>query len=106
MKVSKKKLTEMVRKALKEETSIKYSDLLPGVGGDLDKLVSEVDEFLKETAGKANELAEKADEMMKADVLASPKVGERNRALLGRAGVMRRLRQTVVAMLEHLVREG
>lgn len=106
MKVSKKKLTEMVRKALKEETNIKYSDLLPGVGGELDKLVSEVDDFLKETAAKANELAEKADEMMKADVLAAPKVGERNRVLLVRAGLMRRLRQTVVAMLEASVREG
>lgn len=102
MKVSRKELAGMVKKALTEATGVNYSDLLPGAGPELDKYADKVDKFLKETAAKANELAEEADEIMKADILSHPRVGERNRVLLVRAGVMRRLRQNLVNMLEHL----
>jgi hypothetical protein len=110
MKISVDNLKEMIREAVKgklnEDLSLQYSDLLPGVGGELQEYVLEVDNFLKETAKKANELALKADEMMRADILNHPKVGERNRILLVRSGALRKLRINAVTILEALRREG
>jgi hypothetical protein len=109
MKISKVELQEMIRSAVKKklrESSLDYSDLLPGVGDELQEFVTEVENFLRETAEKANELSLKADGIMRADILNHPKVGERNRVLLVRAGALRKLRQSVTTLLEALRREG
>lgn len=109
MKISKAKLEEMIRAAVKQklnEAALDYTDLLPGVGKELQEYVTEVDNFLRETAEKANELSLKADEMMRTDILNHPKVGERNRVLLVRAGAVRKLRENIAAILKHLREEG
>lgn len=122
MKISRDDLKKMIREALtaaqaakkaplKEEASSIEKDVLPG-SGDLSKLAKEVDDFLMSTNEKAKELCTKLEEEMKVDMLGgsnpsmAPRVGERNRMLSLRVGVLKKLAANCVSIFEFIRREG
>lgn len=119
MKISKDTLRALVKEAVKQklarldEASVTLEkDVLPGSMG-MDKIAEEVDDFLIETSKKAKELCEKMEEEMKVDMLGgvgnpsmAPRVGERNRMLSARIGVLKKLASNCVSIIEFLRREG
>lgn len=121
MKIDQNELKQMIREAIKaklaETASLKETassiekDVLPG-SGDLGSLAKEVDDFLEETTTKAKDLCAKLEEEMKVDMLGglnpsmAPRVGERNRMLSTRIGVLKKLAANCVSIFEFIRREG
>lgn len=125
MKITQEELKKMVREVLEskmaglkqkpstvsEAASSIAKDTLPG-SGDLARIAKEVDEFLMETAEKAKELCAKMEEEMKADMLGgtnpsmAPRIGERNRMLSTRIGVLKKLAGNCISIFEFIRREG
>lgn len=109
MKITKEELNKIIKEAVQKklkEASLDYTDLLPGVDGGLQEYVEEVEVFLLETANRAEELYRKADEMMRADILNHPKIGEKNRVLLSHAGVLRTLHGNITTIFRFLRQQG
>lgn len=101
MKVSTKQLQEMVRTAVKTKLQeLKRDDVVPGDAGKLGKYAEDVDKFLMESIEKIDELVEEAEEMMRMNLLSQPQVGDRNRSLMSRVGILRALKQRMIDMLE------
>lgn len=122
MKITQEQLKAMIKEAIAkkleatkstvtEAASSLQKDVLPG-SGDMAKIAKEVDEFLEETAEKAKELCEKMEEEMKTDMLGgenpsmAPRVGERNRMLSTRIGVLKKLAANCNSIFEFIRREG
>ena len=124
MKITQEELKTMIREAIASrmteqgnrkptvtEASSIAKDVLPG-SGDMAKFAKQVDEFLQETAEKAKELCEKMEDEMKTDVLGgenpslAPRVGERNRMLSTRIGVLKKLAANCTSIFEFIRREG
>lgn len=131
MKISETNLKKLVREAIKsklerldasknwketspltEAPSSLEKDVLPG-SMDMSEIAQKVDDFLMETAEKAKELCEDLEEEMKVDMLGgvgnpsmAPRVGERNRMLSARIGVLKKLASNCVSIFEFLRREG
>jgi hypothetical protein len=110
----KAKLADLSRKekaALAEAASSLAKDILPG-SGELHKLSKKVDDFLMSTAEKAQELSAELEDEMKVDMLGgtnpslAPRIGERNRMLAVRAGVLKKLASNCVSIFEFIRREG
>lgn len=109
MKLTKTQLKKLVKEAV---ASSLQKDVMPG-SGNLSKLAEDVDKFLMETAERAKEIAAKLEEEIKIDMLGgpgtpsmAPRVGERNRMLEIRAGVLKRVSSNMTALWELLRREG
>lgn len=114
MKITKEQLETMVKEAVQvklQELSSLDKEVLPG-SGDMAKIAKDVDDFLMKMAEEAKELVVKIEEEMKVDSLGgdnpslAPRVGERNRMLQTRAGVLKKLAGVCVSAFEHLRREG
>jgi hypothetical protein len=79
------------------ELSSLNKEILPG-SGDISKQMKDFDELLQKFAKEALELHKKMEEEMKVDMLGgqaspqmAPRIGERNRMLMVRAGILRKL---------------
>jgi len=112
MKVTKTQLKNMVKEALLAEASSLQNDVLPG-SGNMAKISKEVDDFLMKFAEEAKELTEKIGEELKVDMLGgisnpslAPRIGERNRMLMARAGVLKKLMSNAISAYELIRREG
>lgn len=110
-----KYLENLIREAVKEklqELSSYNKEALPG-GGDMPALMKEFDDLLLEFSKKALDLHAKMVEEMNVDMLGgvaapqmSPRIGERNRMLTVRAGLLRKLAANCTAAIEACRREG
>jgi hypothetical protein len=105
MKITKDKLKEMVKSAVKERLNEKFNytnDLVPD---DIAGYAKKVDKFLMDTISKARDLHDEGEEMMRANVLSSYEVQERNRFLLYRVGFLNNLIASLIARLEDQMRQ-
>ena len=108
-------LKKMIREAVKtklQELSSFNKEELPG-SGDMPALMKEFDDLLLQFSKDALELHAKMVEEMKVDMLGgiaapqmSPRIGERNRMLTVRAGLLRKLAANCTAAIEACRREG
>jgi len=108
-------LKKMIREAVKaklQELSSFNKEELPG-SGDMPALMKEFDDLLLQFSKDALELHAKMVEEMKVDMLGgvaapqmSPRIGERNRMLTVRAGMLRKLAANCTAAIEACRREG
>lgn len=108
-------LKKMIREAVKtklQELSSFNKEELPG-SGDMPALMKEFDDLLLQFSKDALELHAKMVEEMKVDMLGgiaapqmSPRIGERNRMLTVRAGMLRKLAANCTAAIESCRREG
>jgi len=94
------------------ELSTFNKDELPG-SGDISKQMKDFDDLLQKFTKEALELHKKFEEEMKVDMLGgqaspqmAPRIGERNRMLMVRAGVLRKLAAACTGALEAVRREG
>lgn len=105
-KVDSKKLVEMVNQSIdkylnsteKVNESIQ-SEILPGSDGDLGSFMKKIEDFIDETTEKAEELALEGEEMLKANLLKSGEVAERNRLILTSVGILRKLKFGIGSMM-------
>lgn len=115
MRVKEEELKKMIREAVKtklQELSSFNKEELPG-SGDLPALMKEFDDLLLQFSKDALDLHTKMVEEMKVDMLGgtaapqmSPRIGERNRMLTVRAGMLRKLAANCTAAIEACRREG
>jgi hypothetical protein len=112
IKISKTQLRKMIKEALVKEASSLQKDILPG-SGDLGKLTKKVDDLILKFAEEARELMTEIEEEIKLDMLGgegkpsmAPRVGERNRMLMVRVGILKKLSAAAVSAFEALRREG
>ena len=115
MKITEKQLQNIIREAVKaklQELSSFNKEELPG-SGDMPALMKEFDDLLLDFSKKALDLHAKMAEEMKVDMLGgvaapqmSPRIGERNRMLTLRAGLLRKLAANCTAAIEACRREG
>jgi hypothetical protein len=115
MRVKEEDLKKMIREAVKTkllELSSFNKEELPA-SGDMPALMKEFDELLLQFSKDALELHAKMVEEMKVDMLGgtaapqmSPRIGERNRMLTVRAGMLRKLAANCTAAIEACRREG
>lgn len=106
MKVSKDKLKEMIREAVSNKLNEKFdftNDLVPD---DVAGYSEKVDEFLKKTIEEARKLHDEGEEMMRANILSSYEVQERNRFLLYHVGFLSNLVANLIHRLEDKSRHG
>lgn len=106
MKVKKDTLKEMVRKAISKRLDEKFdftNDLVPD---DVADFSSKVDTFLKKTIEEAQKLRDEGEEMMRANILSSYEVQERNRFLLYHVGFLSNLVANIIHRLEDKYRQG
>lgn len=94
------------------ELSTFNKDTLPG-DGDISKQMKEFDDLLQEFSKDALALHEEFTEALKVDPMGgqaspqmSPRIGERNRMLMVRAGVLRKLASACSQAIENVRREG
>lgn len=100
MKIRKSQLTKLVKEAVSKTLQEKFdftNDLVPD---DVSEYSSKVDKFLKETIEKARELHDEGEEMMRANILSSYEVQERNRFLLYHVGFLSNLAASLINRLE------
>ena len=115
MKITEKQLQNIIREAVKaklQELSSFNKEELPA-SGDMPALMKEFDDLLLDFSKKALDLHAKMVEEMKVDMLGgtaapqmSPRIGERNRMLTVRAGLLRKLAANCTAAIEACRREG
>ena len=115
MNIKESELKQLVREAVKtklQELSSFNKEELPG-SGDMPALMKEFDDLLLQFSKDALELHAKMVEEMKVDMLGgvaapqmSPRIGERNRMLTLRAGLLRKLAANCTAAIEAARREG
>jgi len=115
MRVKEGDLKKMIREAVKaklQELSSFNKEELPA-SGDMPAIMEEYDDLLLDFSKKALELHAKIVEEMKVDMLGgiaapqmSPRIGERNRMLTVRAGMLRKLAANCTAAIEAVRREG
>lgn len=106
MKISKSQLKEMVKEAVTKTLKEKFdftNDLVPDDVADYSR---KVDKFLKDTITKAKDLHDEGEEMMRANILSSYEVQERNRFLLYHVGFLSNLVASLLARLEDKYRQG
>lgn len=115
MRVKEADLKKMIREAVKaklQELSSFNKEELPA-SGDMPAIMEEYDELLLDFSKKALELHAKIVEELNVDMLGgtaapqmSPRIGERNRMLTVRAGMLRKLAANCTAAIEAVRREG
>jgi hypothetical protein len=102
MKITKAQLKEMVQEAVKNQLNEKFdftNDLVPD---DIAGYATKVEKLLADTIEKARELHEEGEEMMRANILSSYEVQERNRFILYRVGFLSNLIANLVARIEEM----
>jgi hypothetical protein len=104
-KINKEQLLSIVKNTIKEQLELR--DLLPGGDGkELEEYVSKVDNFIKETVEKMQELHDEGQDIIQTDILggrdSSAKVGERNRLIMARVGILDKMKKQLVAAYEYL----
>ena len=106
MKITKEQLTKMVKEAVTKHLNEKFdytNDLVPD---DVAEYSKKVDALLKKTIEEARKLHDEGEEMMRANILSSYEVQERNRFLLYHVGFLNNLVASLVARLEDKYRHG
>jgi len=108
-----RKLTaEDIRKLVKQvinegkDASDELKELLPSDDGELVAYATKIDKFLTDIVEEAAALRNEGSELMAKDILGSAKVGERNRFILARVGLVKKLGDLVVQAHENLKRES
>lgn len=105
MKVTKDELKEMVKKIISDKLNEDFdytNDLVPD---DIAGYSSKVDDFLKKMIEEARELHDEGEEMMRANILSSYEVQERNRYLLYHVGFLNNLIANLIHRLEDKSRQ-
>ena len=107
MKIDKLQLKEMIRKAvakkLNEAFDNKTNDAVPeGVA----EFAAKIDKFLHSTIDEARKLHNEGQEMMRANILSSYEVQERNRFILYRVGFLNNLIASLIHRIEDEHRQG
>lgn len=105
MKVTKEQIKEMVREAIRERLNEDFNytnDLVPD---DVKGYAKKVDDFLSETIEEARKLHDEGEEMMRANILSSYEVQERNRFLLYRVGFLNNLIAGLLSRIEDEYRQ-
>jgi hypothetical protein len=105
MKLKKEQLKEMIRKVVKEKLNEDFdytNDLVPD---DIADYAKRVDKLLTDTIHEARKLHDEGEEMMRANVLSSYEVQERNRFILYRVGFLNNLVANLLARLEDEYRQ-
>lgn len=105
MKVTKEQIKEMVRAAIRERLDEDFNytnDLVPD---DIKGYAKKVDDLISDTIEKARKLHDEGEEMMRANILSSYEVQERNRFLLYRVGFLNNLISMLIGRLEDEYRQ-
>jgi len=104
MKINRSELKEMVRKAVSKKLNeaLEASDIVPE---DVAGYAKKVDEFIKNTIEEARKLHDEGDQMMKANILSSYEVQERNRFILHRVGFLNTLIAGLMQKIEDMHRQ-
>jgi len=105
MKITKRQIKDMVKEAVRKKLNEKFdfsNDLVPD---DISKYAKKVDDFLRDTIDKARDLKDEGEEMMRANILSSYEVQERNRFLLYRIGFLSNLASNLIGRLEDEMRQ-
>jgi hypothetical protein len=107
MKIDRTQLKEMIRKTvakkLNEAFDNKLNDTVPeGVA----EYAAKINKFLHSTIDEARKLHDEGEEMMRANVLSSYEVQERNRFILYRVGFLNTLIASLVHRIEDEHRQG
>lgn len=101
MKIKKTKLQEMVTGLVKKKLQeLADHESIPGADGKLGKFAEKCDKFLNSGIDDINDLVKEAEDMMRENLLNHPTVGERNRALMARVGILKSLKAKMLEMLE------
>jgi soluble cytochrome b562 len=101
MKVKKTELREMVRAIVRKKlTEVADRDSVPGKDGELGKYAEKFDKFIEGTIDEIDDLIKSGEEMMRENLLNHPTVGERNRALMSRVGILKGLKAKLIETLE------
>ena len=87
------------------KSSDDLKDLLPSSDKDLISFAKKVDETIEDFIKKAEELRKEGSELVAKDVLESAKVGERNRFVMARVGLLSKLKNLAIQAAEVLKRE-
>lgn len=106
-KLTAQELKQIVSSVIAEgkDASDEIKSLLPADDGELVKYAKKVDKLLGKLIEDAEALRVEGAELMAKDILGSAKVGERNRFILARVGLLQKLRSIVVQAHENLKRE-
>jgi len=105
MKVSKDELKEMVKNIIKNKLNEKFdhkNDIVPDGVADYS---SKVTAFMNKMIKEARELHDEGEEMMRANILSSYEVQERNRFLLYHVGFLNNLIANLLHRLEDSYRQ-
>ncbi len=106
MKVTKEQLKKMIKEVVSTKLNEKFdftNDLVPDdVAGYSDK----VNQFMKKTIEEARKLHNEGEEMMRANILSSYEVQERNRFILYHVGFLNNLVANLIHRLEDKYRQG
>lgn len=100
MKVTKKQLKEMVRKAISNRLNEADKDSSESVPKDIAPYAKKVDKFIMDTIAEARQLHDEGDDMMRENPLSSYDVQERNRFLLYRVGFLNNLIANLIMRFE------
>lgn len=101
MKIKKTDLQEMVKTVVNKKLhELMDRDSVPGKDGELGKYAEKFDKFLDDSIEEINDLVVEAEKMMRENLLNHPTVGERNRALMSRVGILKNLKAKLLEMLE------
>lgn len=105
MKVSKDELKEMVKKIIKNKLNEKFDYTNDVVPDDVADYASKVTTFMGKMIKEARKLHDEGEEMMRANILSSYEVQERNRFLLYHVGFLNNLIANLLHRIEDSYRQ-
>jgi len=106
MKISESQLRKMVKEAVGKILKEKFDYTNDVVPDDVVGYSKKVDDFIKETIERAKDLHDEGEEMMRANILSSYEVQERNRFLLYNVGFLSNLVASLIHRLEDKYRNS
>lgn len=108
-KLNASELNVLVKKLVmeaKSSSSDELEQLLPSTDKDLIDFASKVDDLLENFIKDAEKLREDGSNLVAEDILGSAKVGERNRFIMTRVGLIGKLKNLMIQGHEALKRES
>jgi len=105
-KLTKEEFNKLIKTVIAEsKSSDDLKELLPSSDKDLVDFATKVDEFLLSFIQEAEELRTEGAELVAKDILGSSKVGERNRFVFARVGLLQKIKNLLIQAHENLKRE-
>ena len=105
MKINKKDLKEMIKKIISNKLNEGFDQDAGTLPEGVAKYSKKVDDFIHKTIKEARDLHEEGEEIMKANILSSYEVQERNRFILYDIGLLKNLAKNLIQSLEDKLRQ-